>query len=108
MNPVEAFYENSIVLISGGTGFLGSVLAEKLLRCFNVEKIFLMVRSKNGLDVEHRLQNLLNLPIFDNLRKNCPEALKKIIPVEINYDSHDLNISPNLLSSIRSQVQVNK
>lgn len=53
-SPLEAFYSNSTILISGGNGFLGKVLVEKLLRCFNVSKIFLLMRAKNGENVEMR------------------------------------------------------
>jgi thioester reductase-like protein len=60
MNPIEDFFNNSTVLISGPTGFLGSVLVEKLLRCFEVKKIFMLIRSKNNESVEERLENFLN------------------------------------------------
>lgn len=62
-SPLEAFYSNSTVLISGGNGFLGKVLVEKLLRCFDVTRIFLLMRAKNGEDVEIRVQKLLKEPV---------------------------------------------
>lgn len=108
MNPVEAFYENSTVLVTGGTRFLGSVLVEKLLRCFEVKHIFLLVRSKSGIEVEHRMQNFINLSIFDLLRESSPDAFEKLIPVEVNYNSPDLSISCNLLTRLQSEVQVSK
>lgn len=59
-NPLEMFYSNSTVLISGGNGFLGKVLVEKLLRCFDVAKIYLLMRVKDGEDVEQRMKKFLN------------------------------------------------
>jgi alcohol-forming fatty acyl-CoA reductase len=59
-SPLEAFYSNSTVLISGGNGFLGKVLVEKLLRCFDVAKIYLLMRVKHGEDVEQRMKKFLN------------------------------------------------
>jgi FlaA1/EpsC-like NDP-sugar epimerase len=49
------FYKDTTVLITGGTGFLGKVLMEKLLRCFGVKCIYLLIREKNGMTVEQRL-----------------------------------------------------
>ena len=62
-NPLETFYKDSIILITGGNGFVGKVLIEKLLRCFDVEKIYLLIRSKNNEDVERRMENFLNEPV---------------------------------------------
>lgn len=45
------------MLITGGTGFLGKVLVEKLLRIFRVKKIYLLIRMKNNMNVEDRLDN---------------------------------------------------
>lgn len=66
MNPIEEFYKDSTVLVSGPNGFLGSVLVEKLLRCFEVKKIFLLIRAKNNESVKERVGNLIN----GDVRKN--------------------------------------
>lgn len=57
-SQVKELYENANVLITGGTGFLGKVLVEKLLRDTNVSKIYLLVRQKKGNDIEKRLDEL--------------------------------------------------
>lgn len=54
MNPVELFYKNSTVLVTGGNGFLGTALVEKLLRCFDVKRVFLLLRAKNNENFEQR------------------------------------------------------
>lgn len=48
------------MLITGGTGFLGKVLVEKLLRIFRVKKIYLLIRTKNNMNVEDRLEHFFN------------------------------------------------
>jgi hypothetical protein len=35
-SPMQAFYRDKVVFITGGTGFIGKVLLEKLLRCLRL------------------------------------------------------------------------
>uniref|UniRef100_A0A182N354 Fatty acyl-CoA reductase n=1 Tax=Anopheles dirus TaxID=7168 RepID=A0A182N354_9DIPT len=56
---VLSFYRDSTVLLTGGTGFLGKVLLEKILRSLSVRKVFLAVRTKDGQQPADRLQQLL-------------------------------------------------
>lgn len=51
------FYRDSVLLITGGTGFLGRVLLQKLLRTFPVKRIYLLVRKKNTQSVEERMDD---------------------------------------------------
>lgn len=58
-NRVLNFYRNSTILLTGGTGFLGKVLLEKILRCLDVGKVFLLIRTKDNLKPAERLDRLL-------------------------------------------------
>ena len=58
--PISDFYKNATILITGGTGFVGKVLIQKLLRSFDVEKIYMLIRCKNNMTVEQRLEEFLN------------------------------------------------
>ncbi|KAG4068112.1 hypothetical protein HA402_001537 [Bradysia odoriphaga] len=70
------------VFITGGTGFVGKVLVEKLLRsCPEIETIYLLMRPKRGQDVAARLNDLLNSTIFDTIRREKIHELKKIVPI---------------------------
>jgi len=108
MNPLELFYKDATILITGGNGFLGKVLIEKLLRCFDVKKIYLLIRVKNEEGVKARMENLINDPIFDLLRCQMPTVLSKLIPVEVDYNIPDLNIHQDMLEELCAEVQVSQ
>lgn len=61
---VGDFYAGKTVFITGGTGFMGKVLLEKLLRsCHGVSRIYLLIRPKRGQNAHERLQQLLCSPV---------------------------------------------
>jgi alcohol-forming fatty acyl-CoA reductase len=64
-NIIE-FYKDATVLITGGTGFLGKVLVEKLLRCFNVKCIYLLIRNKNNMSAEMRKEEYFKETVSKN------------------------------------------
>lgn len=60
----EKGFQNKTLLITGGTGFLGNVLIEKILRtCPSVEKIYVMVRAKKGINFQARLEKMFENPV---------------------------------------------
>lgn len=61
---IQKFYEGKKIFLTGGSGFLGKLLIEKLLRtCQNVEKIYLLLREKKGVSPKDRLKNMFNSPV---------------------------------------------
>lgn len=60
MLTLEEFFANKNVFITGGTGFLGTVVIESLLRVSpNIGKIYVLVRGKYGLNPNVRIKKLL-------------------------------------------------
>lgn len=57
-SQVVDFYCGKSVFITGGTGFLGSCLIEKLLRCTDIKNIYLLIRPKKGKKINERLEEL--------------------------------------------------
>uniref|UniRef100_A0A182NNF0 Fatty acyl-CoA reductase n=1 Tax=Anopheles dirus TaxID=7168 RepID=A0A182NNF0_9DIPT len=79
---VTEFYANTDVFITGGTGFLGKVLIEKLLRsCPDIGRIFVLMRSKRGKSIETRVAELFDCPLFDRLKEENKSATGKIVPI---------------------------
>ncbi|PSN39595.1 hypothetical protein C0J52_06907 [Blattella germanica] len=91
---ISEFYKGKNVFITGGTGFIGRVLIEKLLRsCPDIGNIYVLIRRRKGVDIWDRVDEIVNLPLFEVLKEKYPENLKKIIPVEGDCKSLRLGIS---------------
>jgi len=58
-SPIQEFFRDAVVFLTGGTGFMGKVLVEKLLRtCPHIKHIYLLIRSKKGKNVDERLEDI--------------------------------------------------
>lgn len=63
---IPAFYAGKSVFITGGSGFMGKILVEKLLySCPDIKEIFLLIRPKKSIGVDDRLKKMLELPVSD-------------------------------------------
>jgi fatty acyl-CoA reductase len=71
-NRVADTLAGRAILITGGTGFMGKVLIEKILRsCSDVDTIYVLVRAKKGKEPCQRVEELFASPVSDlNRRKN--------------------------------------
>lgn len=60
MASVSDFYANKSVFITGGTGFLGTVLIEAILSASpDVGKIYVLVRDKYGSNADVRIKRMI-------------------------------------------------
>lgn len=59
-SQICTFYKSSNVFITGGTGFIGKILIEKLLRSTEVSTLYILVREKKGKNAYSRLDELFD------------------------------------------------
>ncbi|XP_033209164.1 fatty acyl-CoA reductase wat-like isoform X3 [Belonocnema kinseyi] len=107
MPDVRQFYEGENVFITGGTGFMGKILIEKLLRyCPEIGNIYLLMRIKKGKPTHERLSEIATLPMFDPLRKINPDFQTKLVPISGDASKPGLGLSSEDRSIITTEAAV--
>lgn len=82
LQTIPEFYAGQEIFITGGSGFLGKVLIEKLLRsCPEIKKIYVLLRPKKDKTIEDRLKDIIDLPLFEVLRASSPGFEEKLCPI---------------------------
>uniref|UniRef100_A0A1I8NWD6 Fatty acyl-CoA reductase n=1 Tax=Stomoxys calcitrans TaxID=35570 RepID=A0A1I8NWD6_STOCA len=100
---VEQFYADKDILITGGSGFIGKVLIEKILRSLpNVGKIYLLIRYKKDKSPKERLKEILDKPCFRLAREQQPQAFEKLVAIEGDSQELGLGISSEDLQQIQN------
>nr|QLI61997.1 fatty acyl-CoA reductase 7 [Streltzoviella insularis] len=98
------------LLITGGTGFMGKVLVEKLLRkCPDIDHINLLVRAKKGKNPKQRLEEMFNGELFEKLREmrgGVEPLLAKVSIVSGDVMEPDLAISNDDRQRIIDEVDI--
>ncbi|XP_034942280.1 fatty acyl-CoA reductase wat-like isoform X2 [Chelonus insularis] len=80
--PIQDFYAGQNIFMTGATGFLGKSMIEKLLRtCPDLSTIYLLIRPKKNSNINDRVEDIFNEPIFEQLKKDSPKLRHKIVAV---------------------------
>lgn len=58
-STIPAFFAGKNVFITGGSGFMGKVLIEKLLRaCPEIGNVYILLREKYQQSLQERVKNI--------------------------------------------------
>ncbi|XP_034664016.1 fatty acyl-CoA reductase wat isoform X1 [Drosophila subobscura] len=93
MSEMQQFYKDKIMLLTGGSGFLGKVIIEKLLRTTEVKRIYVLLRAKRGQEIQERFVSWESDPVFDILLRTQPKAMQRVTPIRADCQSSDLGLS---------------
>ena len=105
---INQYYRDKDVLITGATGFVGKLLIEKLLySCDRLNKIYCVIREKNGYSAEERLNEIISCKVFDKIRKREPNFKERLCAVNGNIFEPNLSIAASFIESqLRETVNV--
>ncbi|XP_075990817.1 fatty acyl-CoA reductase wat-like isoform X2 [Anticarsia gemmatalis] len=105
-SDIQMFYKDTTVFVTGGSGFIGKQLIEKLFRACDIAKVYLLMRPKKGKTVEERLKVILEDPVFDSLRSKKPKFAERIVPVTGDVADLKLGLSDNDWNLLMQEVNV--
>lgn len=104
---IQSFYSNQCVFLTGGTGFLGKVLIEKILRsCADIDSVYVLIRSKKGQDGTSRLHAMLDDFLFEKAHEINSKGINKVIAVNGDMELPGLGISDADWKMLTSKVTI--
>ncbi|VEN34703.1 unnamed protein product [Callosobruchus maculatus] len=104
---IPEYFSGKDIFLTGGTGFVGKVLIEKLLRsCPDVRTIYVLVRSKRGKTLKERREDIIKAELFDIIRKENPSNLDKVKCISGDVKKLKLGISEEDERLITSKVNI--
>lgn len=101
---IKQQFAGANVMITGASGYIGSLLVEQLLRTTDVGKIYVLIRGKRGQTAKERVRKLLQSGLFHLVRDNAT-LLKKVRLLEGDMNSDDLGLSEQDIQTVLTQVQ---
>ncbi|CAG9770338.1 unnamed protein product [Ceutorhynchus assimilis] len=106
-SDIIEFLKGKNVLITGATGFLGKLLLEKLLRCCkDIGTIYVVIRTKKGIDPQSRLDDFLNNWVFYKLSQIHPNYKDKVVGISGDFDLDGLGLSDESRDILTGNVNI--
>ncbi|XP_062545047.1 putative fatty acyl-CoA reductase CG5065 isoform X2 [Armigeres subalbatus] len=107
LTPVQQWYAGKTIFITGGSGFMGKVLLEKLLyACSEIRTIYVLVRPKRGKVPQARLDDWFKLPVFQRIKNQKPEVFKKLVPIQGDITFDGLGISRDDVQRLTNEAEI--
>jgi len=107
IGSIPDWYSKKNVFITGATGLLGKVLVERLLQtCPDIGLIYILIRTKKGLDPAKRFEKYTSEACFEKLRDQNSAAFEKLRLVSGDMLDEGLGLSSNDREELIQNVNV--
>jgi len=105
---VSATLVGKTIFITGGSGFLGKVLIEKILRKTpDIKKIYMLLRPKKGKEPRQRIEEIFSSPLFHLLKKTRgTDVISQVQPINGDVMMPNLGISPEDRKLLCEEVEI--
>nr|CAD7450804.1 unnamed protein product [Timema bartmani] len=100
--------QGKCIFITGGSGFVGKAIVEKLLRSVPDVTIILLIRPKRGKSAQERLEEILNDKVFELVRnEKGVTVFSHVHAVEGNIEDVDMfGMQPSDYLEMCAKVQI--
>ncbi|KAJ8688342.1 hypothetical protein QAD02_024137, partial [Eretmocerus hayati] len=106
-SEVAKFFDGLNILVTGGSGFLGKLLVEKLLRSTpKLGKLFMLMRAKKGKTPSERFKEHFDDPLYNRLKDERPDFLSQVKMIEGDTSLCDLGLSTEDREKLVANVDV--
>ncbi|XP_015586786.1 fatty acyl-CoA reductase wat [Cephus cinctus] len=93
-SEISQFYAGCKIFVTGGSGFMGKLLIEKLLRsCPDIDKMYMLIRGKKGKTSETRFKEHFEDILYERLKRERPGILSKVVMIEGDVSLLNLGLS---------------
>ncbi|KAI5700888.1 hypothetical protein M8J75_003835 [Diaphorina citri] len=105
-SEIQAFYKGKNVLMTGASGFVGTILLEKLLRTTDINKIYILFRGKKSQSLDDRLRDFFADDAFDRLRKENVNFTERIVVLTADLQSDGLGLDEKEKKVLREDINI--
>ncbi|KAF9351795.1 cyclin-dependent kinase inhibitor far1 [Mortierella sp. AD094] len=116
LHAMDFYTKNNVIFITGGTGFIGKVVLEKILRSLpQVKKIYLLIRASEKNPLQSRLdKDVFGSRLFEPLKAQYgndeqrfrQEVTSKVVPVQGDIGQKRLGLSDDDYRMIQKDTAV--
>uniref|UniRef100_A0A8D8PN95 Fatty acyl-CoA reductase n=1 Tax=Cacopsylla melanoneura TaxID=428564 RepID=A0A8D8PN95_9HEMI len=106
-SEIQTFYANKTIFITGASGFVGTLVLEKLLRtCKDLRKVYVLFRSSKRKNIQERLVEYFNDPVFERMKSENPTYYTQVTCVQGDLTLNQLGLSAEDRQAIVDNTQI--